>query len=73
MVPVGFNGPIYVTNVGSTASVKDATAFGVVATAGGNLLGQTRADDDGGNAEPVPAYWVDVVQPGARGRIFIQR
>lgn len=73
MVPVGFNGPIYVTNVGGVVSVKDATVFAVVNVAGGNELGQTRANDDGANAEPAPAYWVDVVQPGSRGRIYIQR
>jgi hypothetical protein len=73
MVPVGFNGSIYVTNVGSVASVKDAGVFAVVNVAGGDLLGQTRADDDGANSEPAPAYWVDVVQPNERGRIYIQR
>ncbi len=73
MVPVGFNGPIYATNVGSVASVKDAGVFAVVNVAGGDALGQSRADDDGANSEPAPGYWDEVVQPGARGRIFIQR
>lgn len=73
MVPVGFDGPIYVTNVGSVASVKDAGVFAVVNVAGGDALGQSRADDDGANSELAPGYWVDVVQPGARGRIYIQR
>jgi len=73
MVPVGFDGPIYVRNVGGVASVKDAQVFAVVNVAGGDLLGQTRADDDGANSEPAPAYWVDVVQPGERGRIYVQR
>jgi len=73
MVPVGWVGSIYVTNVGSVASVKDAQCFAVVNVAGGNLLGQTRADDDGANSEPAPGYWVEVVQPGERGRVSIQR
>lgn len=71
--PVGYSGSIYVRNAGSVASVKDAQVFAVVNVAGGNNLGETRADDDGANSEPAPAYWVDVVQPGARGRISIQR
>jgi len=71
--PVGYSGSIYVRNVGTVASVKDAQAFAVVNVAGGNNLGETRADDDGANSEPAPGYWVDVVQPGARGRISIQR
>ena len=73
MVPVGFDGPMYVTNVGSVASVKDAQVFAVVNVAGGDALGQSRADDDAANAEPAPGYWIDVVQPGARGQIYIQR
>lgn len=73
MVPVGYIGSIYVRNVGSVVSVKDAQVFAVVNTAGGDALGQTRSDDDGTNAEPAPGYWVDVVQPGERGRISIQR
>jgi len=73
MVPVGFEGSIYVRNVGTVASVKDAQVFAVVNVAGGDALGQSRADDDGANSEPAPGYWVDVVQPGQRGRISIQR
>ncbi|HUU34141.1 MAG TPA: hypothetical protein VMW48_08755, partial [Vicinamibacterales bacterium] len=73
MVPVGFEGSIYVRNVGTVASVKDAQVFAVVNVAGGAALGQSRADDDGANSEPAPGYWVDVVQPGQRGRISIHR
>ena len=73
MVPVGYSGSMYVRNAGSVASVKDAQVFAVVNTAGGNRLGESRADDDGANSEPAPGYWVDVVQPGERGRVSIQR
>jgi hypothetical protein len=73
MVPVVYDGQIYVRNAGSVASTKDAQVFAVVNIAGGDALGETRADDDGANSEPAPAYWVDIVQPGARGLIYVQR
>ena len=73
MVPVAYSGSIYVKNVGPAVTVKDAQVFAVVNTAGGQLLGQSRSDVDGGNAEAAPAYWVDIVQPGQRGRISNRR
>jgi hypothetical protein len=48
----------------------------VVNTAGGQLLGQARTDDDGANSVELTlqqAYWLDPgVATGQRGRIFLE-
>ena len=71
MVPVHYDGVIYVTNVGSVASVAHGAVFAVVNTAGGQLIGQSRADDDAANSiEVTGAYWVQPTAVGARGLIY---
>lgn len=76
MVPVGTDGTIQVTNHGSVASVRNGAVFVVVNTAGGQEVGLSRADADGGNTvQPAlnTAYWVDPTGVGATGLIRIRR
>jgi hypothetical protein len=73
MVPVGYDGPIYVTNVGSVASVAHGPVHAVVNTAGGQLAGQSRADADGGNTVIAPnAYWLTPTAVNARGMVYLR-
>ena len=72
---VGYEGAINMRNVGSVASAAGGAMFGVILTAGGQQLGQARADADGGNTFAYSLQitrWIDVVLPGEIGRAFVR-
>lgn len=72
---VGYRGALKMRNNGSVASAFNGQVFVVVDTAGGQELGQARADADGGNTTAVNtlrARWKSVTQPGKLGRIYLE-
>lgn len=74
MQPIGFKGGVLMYNRGSVASAVNGLVYVVINTAGGQSLGQARADDDGSNSIPLTAqraHWTEVVQPGALGEIWL--
>lgn len=71
----GFDGKILMKNNGSVASARGGTVYAVINTAGGDELGEARADADGGNTVALTrsrAYWDDVVQPGEIGYVYLR-
>jgi len=72
---VAYDGAVNMRNVGSVASVAGGPMFGVINTAGGQQLGQARADADGGNTFAYSLQitrWIDVVGVGEVGRAFVR-
>lgn len=71
----GFEGKIWLINNGSVASARGGSIFVVVNTAGGNALGEARADDDGANSVELDsraAYWDEVVPANEGGWAYVR-
>lgn len=76
MGDVCFDGVVYMRNVSDdTDAVPGGLVFVVQNTAGGNNLGEARADDDAANTIPVArarAYWAEAVAAGAIGPVYLR-
>jgi len=75
MFESGFEGGYEMVNNGSVATTAHGAVFAVVNPAGGDEPGEARSDADGGNTVALTlrqAYWVDVVQPGESGQVFVR-
>lgn len=76
MVPVGFDGVVQVVNSGTADAAVNGPVYVVINTAGGQALGLSRSDADGGNTvQPTlhTAYWAQPVKAGQRGLIRVRR
>lgn len=74
LASVAYEGPVLMRNVGADAT-RHGQVHVVVATAGGDEIGQARGDDDGANSVTLPArnaYWAEDTASGEVGPVFVR-
>lgn len=75
MCDVAFEGAVLMRNVGSTDAAVGGSVFVVVATTGGDELGEAAAEDDGANRVELPArnaYWAEETAAGEVGPVYLR-